>query len=745
MSEFFFSGGLPWWIVAAVGAGALAAIAFQFFGLKQRLGARRAVLLTLLRSVVYAALIFFLLSPALVQKRVTKLRRPLSVLIDTSASMALPAAAGKSRLDLVKEKLLGGKEPLIDKLARDYDLRVYRFSTALEPVAPSAITQLSAGGKGTRLLEILREATRDAGAQGAVMVFSDGIANGESKGTIESGALTVPVFTVGIGESRGFADLRLADLTAPEFAFRGREFKLDLLVQAYGMAGKSVPLYFNRGKNLVATRSVAIDKDVFEQRVTLAYTPKEIGAHSFSVSLPSQPGEQIADNNHKEFRVEVQRDKLRVLTLSGSPAWNYRFLRMALKQDPFIDLVSFVFLRTPTDVVDVPDSQLSLIPFPIDVIFLEELKNFDVLFLDDFSYRSYFNVQYLERVRDFVRDGGGLAMMGGIRSFDSGGYADSPLREVLPVELDGKGNYRMKTRARGVLTASGKAHPVTRLLPDSQANEEEWKKMPPLRSLNQVARGRGETLLQAAEDGNAAGPPLLTVGRFGKGRTLALMSDDIWRWSFGAVGARESPQNHLKLIRHSVRWLAQEQTFEQVQIRSVGGAKAPGEKSEFKIQVLNDDFTPAPRAVLKIIVTGAEGEQTRLEASEEAEGQYRADFTPAREGAYRIEAEAQLGGKTLGRDRKNFSVAFPYAEAEDGRPRPELLKQIAETSRGEFIPGAEFNAAHLERVAGKLDRLAPAEIVERTEIPLWGTLTTFSIILVILSAEWWLRRKWGMI
>ncbi len=746
MSEMFFAGGLPWWVVVLIAAGALAAVVYHFLGLKRRLGLRRAALLTVLRGVVYAALVFFLLSPGLIQKRVTKLRRPLSLLIDTSQSMGLPAASGKSRLDLVKEKLIGGKEPLLQKLARDYDLRVYQFNTGLEPVAPSAVSQLSASGKGTRLPEIVKEASRDAGAQGAIMIFSDGIANGESKTVNDAASLPVPIFTVGVGDSQGFTDLRVADLTTPEFAFRGREFKIDLLIHAYGMAGKNVPLYFNRGKNLVASRSVNIDKEAFEQRVTLSYTPKEIGPHSFSVSVPAQPGEQIADNNHKEFRVDVQRDKIRVLTLSGSPAWNYRFLRMALKQDPFIDLVSFVFLRTPTDIADVPESQLSLIPFPIDEIFLEELKNFDVVFLDDFSYRSYFNVQYLDRVRDFVRDGGGLAMMGGIRSFDSGGYADSPLREVLPVELDGKGRYQMKTRARGVLTPSGKSHPITRLLPDPQANEEAWKKMPPLTSLNQIARGKGETLLQAAPDGAGSGQPLLTVGRFGKGRTLALMSDDIWRWSFGAVGAKETPQNHLKLIRHAVRWLAQEPTFEQVQIRSIGGARAPGEKSEFKIQVVNDDFTPAPHANLKISVTGAEGEQTRVEAVEESEGgQYRADFTPAKEGAYHIEAEAQLGGKVLGRDRKNFVVAFPYAEAEDGRPRPELLKQIAETSRGEFIAASDFNAAGLERVAAKLDRLAPSEIVERTEIPLWGTLTTFSIILILLSSEWWFRRKWGLI
>jgi uncharacterized membrane protein len=94
---------------------------------------------------------------------------------------------------------------------------------------------------------------------------------------------------------------------------------------------------------------------------------------------------------------------------------------MALKQDPLVDLVSFVFLRTPTDSVDVPDTQLSLIPFPTDEIFLEEIKNFDVVVFDDFSHRSYFNILYLEKVRDFVRNGGGLAMLGGIRSFDSGG------------------------------------------------------------------------------------------------------------------------------------------------------------------------------------------------------------------------------------------------------------------------------------------------------------------------------------
>ncbi len=441
----------------------------------------------------------------------------------------------------------------------------------------------------------------------------------------------------------------------------------------------------------------------------------------------------------------MQRDKIRVLTLSGSPSWNYRFLRMALKQDPFIDLVSFVFLRTPTDSVDVPDNRLSLIPFPIDEIFLEELKNFDVLFFEDFSHRSYFNTLYLERVRDFVRDGGGLAMLGGIRSFDSGGYAESPLREVLPVELNGKGNYQSQSSMRPALTAPGKAHPVTRLLPDARGNEEAWKKMPALTSYNLINRAKGETLLSMTTDGAVGGYPLLTVGRFAKGRTLTLMSDDFWRWNFIAVGEKETPQHYLKLIRQAVRWLAQEPSFEQVEIQPVPTAR-PGEKMDFKIRVFKDDFTPAPQATLDLRVFSPDGEPIHLEATPGGqEGEYKSEFVPTREGSYRIEAEAKLGGLSLGKDRKHFAVSYLYGESEDGRPRPELLKKIAEMSQGEFIPISQWNEQSVEKIVAKLESRTPSRIIERRQIPLWSTLWTFGLILLLLASEWWIRRKWGLI
>jgi len=266
-------------------------------------------------------LVFFLLSPGLIEKRVARLRPPLTVILDTSQSMGFPAAPpqdskqGKSRIDLVKEKLSEGKEPLIRRLARDYDLRLFQFGTRLEPVAPESLSQIGATGKGTRLLEALREAGREGGPQPGIILFSDGIANGENRSLDESIPFPVPIFTVGVGEVKGFTDLRIADLGAPAFAFRGRELKIDLTIQAYGLAGKTVPLYFNRGAGLVSSRNITIDKDPFEQRLTLSYTPKEIGPHSFSLSIPVKAGELITQNNQRDFKVEVKRDKIRLITL----------------------------------------------------------------------------------------------------------------------------------------------------------------------------------------------------------------------------------------------------------------------------------------------------------------------------------------------------------------------------------------------------------------------------------------------
>ena len=93
MNNLYMIGSLPVWLVALIGVATAALLLQQYFGLKKRLPIGQSAILTALRALVYAVLIFFLFGPALIDRRVTKLRRPLTVLIDSSQSMGFPASA----------------------------------------------------------------------------------------------------------------------------------------------------------------------------------------------------------------------------------------------------------------------------------------------------------------------------------------------------------------------------------------------------------------------------------------------------------------------------------------------------------------------------------------------------------------------------------------------------------------------------------------------------------------------------
>ena len=194
----------------------------------------------------------------------------------------------------------------------------------------------------------------------------------------------------------------------------------------------------------------------------------------FEIGTPVLAGEALTSNNRQVFTLKVIRDRVRVLHVCGRPSWDQRFLRSMLRLDPNVDLVSFFILRTETDDQPWNREEMSLIPFPDREIFDEQLKSFDLLIFQNFNSAPSYKVEpYLPGLRDYVQSGGALAMVGGDLSFASGGYAQTALREVLPVELEGIPRCRAIGRCtrdafKPRLTTSGRSHPVTSLSLDPE-------------------------------------------------------------------------------------------------------------------------------------------------------------------------------------------------------------------------------------------------------------------------------------
>jgi hypothetical protein len=323
-------------------------------------------------------------------------------------------------------------------------------------------------------------------------------------------------------------------------------------------------------------------------------------------------------------------------------------------------------------------------------------------------------------------------MFGGTRAFDSGGYGESALREVLPVELDGKGTFHTSGNLRATLTGAGKAHPITRLLPDPKSNEEAWSKLPALTGLNQVRAVRGETLVSAAGDGASSTAPLLASAI--RQRTF-VGADERRRLALELYRRRRRNAAASSKLVQAVRWFAQEPAFEQVQLHPTHRLAWREKCARSKCQ-----RRPHARQASYNRVFNAEGERISVGRSR---GRRAAASTPTRRHLSRRSRSASA--KAIGKDRSSFTAAYAYGEADDGRPRLDLLKQISESSKGEYFSIKDWNEKTLDKIAARLESIAPSEIVEQRQTRLWSNLWPFAIILVLLSIEWWMRRKWGLI
>lgn len=727
-------------------------IVLQWHDLRHRVSRRTRWGLCLLRGLAYAILCAMLLNPSLLIQKVLKILPPLAILIDTSGSMGLSDAGSKAtRLDQVRDYLGHGEHAVLTTLAEHYQLKLYQFDETARAFPRERLAEIPVGGRSTDILGALAtvfEENRVTPPAG-VLLLSDGAHHGAATGVGALRRSGPPVVAVGLGTPETYRDLRLTKVQTPTLAFVHYPTEMGVTLQAWGAMGESVSVVLKRAGNVVATRTVQVTAPVFEQALQFEIEPEEVGEFTYTFSVAPLPGEALLENNQADVPLSVARDKIRVLLVCGSPTWDYRFLRQGLKQDPSVDLISFVILRTPNDVVNVPESQLSLIPFPTQRLFTQELKNFDLIIFANFSYQMYFPWHYLDNVRKYVQEGGAFAMLGGNLAFAQGGYAGTPIEDILPVALRmDRNDYRTVTQ-RMVLTEDGKRHPITRLASDPNENQRIWEVLPELDAVHLVGQVKpGATVLGVSsgrlEDQAAA--PLLAMQRVGEGRTLALMSDYLWKWNFQMVGRTDSNQYYLQFLRQMVRWLIRDPVLKQVRLTADANDFPVGSEVTGTLQVLRDDYRPAEAPVLTTKLRTPAGNDSQLQyAPTENPGEFRYRFRADEEGVYTLDVQAQIGQQTHEANRLLLRAQRPGDELQQAAPNHALLRDIAERTGGLFLALHDTTRPPVASLMEFFGGTASYKVLEEQRLRLRETLPAFVLLLVVLAGEWWWRRRAGLL
>jgi uncharacterized membrane protein len=170
---------------------------------------------------------------------------------------------------------------------------------------------------------------------------------------------------------------------------------------------------------------------------------------------------------------------------------------------------------------------------------LEELREYDAVIISDAPAQEI-GTEKMEILKKYVEEGKGLGMIGGWWSFtgSNGNYHGTPVEEVLPVECmpdddrvnDPNGFKIIKKKDHAILAGLPWQDPPTVCGYNAVKPKPEAEILLTMRRIESIGEDRVEGVKLAEEE-----HPLLVVGKYGAGRTLAFTTDLSPHWVGGMV------------------------------------------------------------------------------------------------------------------------------------------------------------------------------------------------------------------
>ena len=764
-------------------------------------GVKRLIVPGALRTLTFLLALFLLLP----QLRIAFDREgwpEVVILLDTSASMGtvddfkdpavrekaeqLRRAAGLSeahRLKLAQLLLTRKDADWLDILLREKQVKLYVFAVDTQarqvididdPVdldkAREALNGLKPDGPASHLgdgVEAVLKSFRGS-SLAALVMFTDGVTtNGDDlpKAAREASRAGVPLFLVGVGDTREVPDLGLTALQVEDVVTRGDKLMFAARLTARGqMPNTPVPviLYERQGEKLIerGRTSVLPNPAAGFTEFKITHTPMEAGEKQFVIEVAPVPGEVETANNKIERTVVVTDTKrVRVLYVEGETRYDFRYVKVLLERESdrmagnkTIELKT-VLLKAAKGWSEIDRSALPEFPTR------EQLFEYDVVILGDFDPREQPKAtRMLLDLADFVRvKGGGLMVLAGETAVPAA-FAETPLADVMPI-VPTEGAQQVRTRDtqpvtegyRPKLTPAGQLHPLFRFSSDEGESMRIWNRLQPL---FWYARGYRRKLTaevlavhpDRGAEGGAPGEnhPLVLQQFSGSGRVMFMGFDETWRWRW-----RNDEEQFNRFWVQAVRLLARSR-LGRVELKlDKQTSYRRDERISITIRFPDDAPAPPPEAAVRVMVQrsppakpdgtpgagDSEAYSIGMKKVEGSRGTYTGDIPRAVEGEYRfLMSEPDSPGT---RPRAEARVLPPPTERDRLEMNRADLMAAAALSNGGFytLDDAENvfkDMKNLQRVP--LNQPCPP-------LPLWNQPAVYLLVFLLLVGEWLLRKR----
>ncbi len=690
--------------------------------------------------------------------------------LDAETRKALERFDRTPRWTRLETQMLGGTESLVDQLETKHHVELYALTAkrflnlwqsgiagegdsellaaprTLEVAATNLITDLS-----TAPMHHIAAST-EGGAEGEkliVVMFTDGQHNdGESPGEMarlfrERG---VAVHAVGLGTAEPARDLAVLKAEGPGDIYPDARVTGKVILHDGMPPGKPFTVRIEHEGQVVWERDYLTAR---KRRVLpFDFPVKEIVAAAqaaqnqnlrhtnlpltFQVVVPPIEGEMKDDNNAGTLRVNVVTQEPRVLYVDGRPRWEQRYLKNMLERDERW----MVNTMLPKWVNDRPTltrgNALGQFPGTRELLF-----QYQLIIIGDVP-SGLFNAQELQWIKDSIQfNGGGLIFIDG-RQEGLAHLAVGTLQPLFPVKMAGPrfdSSMDMTWRFRG---AGGSQAPHL-LSGDPAGNLRIWSKLPGPRWVAISEKLPGSEVLLEVIIGNQKAVPALVFRRYGAGRVLYSAFEESWRWRYN-VG----DLYHQKFWNQIAKWIMEPPFAVQdahIALDSGDTTYDLGDTAEIRVRI-QDPVLAAKPGLKPQALLFRDGKLfgTLPLKPDPRSFTFRGESAPLEPGDYEVRIKVPGIPDDAILAHTAFTVAAnPFGELGLLHCDELLLRQMAGDSGGAY-----YREEEMQRLVEALSPYSDGRTLT-SELPLWQSYWWFVPIILLLTAEWIIRRKLGLV
>lgn len=682
-----------WFVLFCIALGLLYAGILYFKNRKEEFSLATNRWLAAFRFLSVFIISFLLLSP-LVKTVFRKTEKPMIIFAqDNSESLVIGEDSG-----FYKNEYAAEMRRVMDDLSDDYDIKSYTFG---QKVAEGS--NLNFKEKQTDISALFDElAIRYSNRNvGALVLASDGIFNRGLNPLYTSDQIRFPVYTLALGDTAMHRDVFISKINFNRIAFLGNQFPVEVIVGANMCNGLQSTLTVTKGGTVLHSENISFKSNQYFQTINLQLEAKEAGMQRFTIRLSTVEGEMSKVNNTQDIFIDILDSKQKILLLSSAPHPDISAIKSAIESNYNYEITEET-INT----------------------YLGQIENFNLVIMhqlpDGGSKAATFVAKVIENEIPVLYIVGAKTNLLQFNNLNTGIKIITDQRsfnETLPV-----------------------FNPEFTLFTLSEETRKAFESFPPLLSPfgDYSTLNSANTLFYQQIGSLETAYPLVIFNQTLDRKTGVFAGEGLWKWRLQDYLKNGNHEAFNELITKVIQFLSVkvDKSFFKVEGENNFMENEP---VIFDAEVYNQSYELINSNDVEMTITNSVGDDYPFEFSKTASAyQLNAGILPVDN--YTWEARVREG-ENIYTDNGSFTVSPLNIESVNTIADHNLLFQLSEKTNGKML--YPENLKDLPDMLRSREDITTITYTNRKYNELVNVPWVFALILVLISLEWFIRKRGG--